>query len=786
MPLRSNSSFLLGSIVLATSIPASAQPADNPKNASPNALEEIVVTSRFREESIQDIGVSVSGVTAEAIENLGVKNFDDIIQNVVGISNVRTRQNSNNVQIRGIANDLSAFYASSNVISFYVDDVSVTATTGQRDFGVVDLDRVEIIRGAQPTLFGEGAVGGVIRYFTADPDLASEDLDGTVRASMESIDGGGYAKRLDGAANIVINPDKLAVRLSAYGTEDDGYIFNRLSGEEEANGFESYGGRAVLLARPTDALEIRLSAFAARDEYELDSQIQVGTDPEDAIYGLPGFADGSFPDFIGEGQDDFDLFSGRVTYNWDQFELTSITGYYTRDIESNSLSVGNTLGLAPFFPTVDTTTFTAITNNSEMFSQEFRLVSNFDGPLNFTSGFYYRDRDVLLDESLVAPGIAAVTEPTTSNIFTSTSANESEQYSVFVEGTYEFTDAFRLIAGVRYVDDTYSSEIVFNETINFIPSNGPWTEDNPIGFVYPAEVLDTAGVPGPYEFELNEYLPHLGLEFDVQDNILLYGNVAKGIRNGGVGQAIAALAAAGDENDPNFARNFADELFYDDDSVVTIDAGIKSTWMDGNLLVNVSAFHSEFIDTQISIQSPANSVTNGPDQRLMGIELETQYIWTDNLTTFFNATSMDTEFQDDFSITGLGVDIEEGDRAVNAPELSFATGYTYTLPLGDSGWNFNSSGAYQYIGSRYSSNQNFPSTRLDSIENLNLRFGIQKDGYSVVAYVSNALNDVEAIAKAPAAVSATRDENGVAIAAPLNALSINRPRAIGVSFRVDF
>ncbi|GAB3282305.1 TonB-dependent receptor [Parahaliea aestuarii] len=735
---------------------------------------------------MQDIGVAVSGVTADSIENLGVKNFDDLIQNVVGISNVRTQQNSNNVQIRGIANDLSAFYASSNVISFYVDDVSVTATTGQRDFGVVDLDRVEIIRGAQPTLFGEGAVGGVIRYFTADPDLASENVTGTVHASMESIDGGGYAKRIDGATNFVLNPDKLAVRLSAYGTEDDGFIYNRLADEEEANGFESYGGRAVVLARPTDNLEVRLSAFVARDEYELDSQIQVGTDPEDAIYGLAGFADGSFPDFIGEGQDDFDLFSGRLTYNWDQFELTSITGYYTRDIVADSLSVGNTLGLAPFFPTVDTTTFTSITNESEMFSQEFRLVSNFDGPLNFTSGLYYRDRDVLLDESLVSPGIAAVTEPTTSNIFTSTSANESEQFSVFVEATYELTEALRLIGGVRYVDDTYTSEIVFNETINFIPSNGPWTEDNPIGFVYPAEVLDIAGVPGPYEFELNEYLPHVGVEFDVQDNMLLYANVAKGIRNGGVGQAIAALAAAGDENDPNFAQNFANELFYDDDSVVTIDAGFKSTWLEGNLLVNMSAFHTEFKDTQITIQSPATSVTNGPDQRLIGVELETQYVWNSNLTTFFNATAMDTEFEGDFSITGLGVDIEKGDRAVNAPKLSFATGYTYIMAIGDSGWNLKSSGAYQYIGSRYSSNQNFPSTELDSIENLNLRLGFEKDGYSVMAYVSNALNDIEAVAKGPAAVSASRDENGVALDAPLNSLAINRPRAFGVSFRVDF
>ncbi len=779
--------LLSGATIFASVVPAMAQDADPAPETSARALDEIIVTSRFREETIQDIGIAVSGVTADSLEDLGIENFDDLTQNVVGISNVRTRQNSNNVQIRGVANDLSAFYASSNVISLYVDDIAVTGTTGQRDFGVVDLDRVEVLRGAQPTLFGEGAVGGVIRYFTADPDLDGKRVSGTIRGSVESIDGGGEAKRIDNATNFVIAPGKLGLRLSGFYSEDDGFIFNRLANERNANGFDSYGGRAVLLARPMDELEVRLSAFVARDDYGLDTQIQVGTDPEDRIYGLAGFPDGLFPDFIGSGEDDFDLYSGRVTYDAGPFELTSITGYYTRDVVNDALSVGNSLGLAPFFPTIDTTTFGAVTINSDMFSQEFRLVSNFEGPLNFTSGLYYRDRDVLLDESLVTPGLPAVSTPSTENIFTSTSANESKQYSIFGEATYEVTDAFRLIGGARYVHDTYTSEIIFNETVNLIPSNGPWTPSNPIDFVYPAEVLDAAGVPGPYEFKLEKVLPHLAVEFDLQDNVLLYGNLAKGVRNGGVGQAIAALATAGAETDPNFGQNFADALFFDDDSVVTLDAGIKSTWLDGNLLFNLSAFHTRFKDTQLTIAAPANNVTNGPDQRLMGLELETKYSWTENLSTFFNATLMETEFLDEFTIViGQGVDIEEGDRAVNAPKLSFATGYSYNRPIGNNGWHIKSNASFQYIGKRFASNQNFPSTELNSIENLNFQLGFENEGYSIVAFVSNALNDVEAISKGAASLSATRDGSGLALDAPLNSLAINRPRSIGVNLTVDY
>ncbi|WP_425408152.1 TonB-dependent receptor [Hyphococcus sp.] len=748
--------------------------------------DEIIVTSRFREESVQDIGAAVTGIKGEDIARNGLDNFDDIARTVVGINNVRTRQNSNAISIRGVSNDLGFLFASSNVFSFYVDDIAVTSATSQRDFGSADLDRVEIVRGPQPTLFGEGAVGGVIRYFTADPDLDGPLFSGTARGTIENIHEGGIAYRVDNGTSVVLVPGKLAIRLSGFYVDDDGFIDNRLSGEEDANGFDSIGGRAVLLAQPSDNLEIRLSAFLARDDFELDNNIEVGTNPKDFIYGLAGFADGMFPDFIGSGEDDFNLYSGRITYDAGAFEITSITGYYDRTAVSNALSIGNTLGLAPFFPTIDTTTFGAVTIGNETFSQELRIVSQFDGPLNVTAGAYYRDRDQSVAEELIMDGLVGVSTPSTNQLLQTLDLNESKQYSGFAELTFDVTDRFRVIGGARYVSDTYTADLAVNEVVNFIPANAPWDETNPIDFAMPAEVLVQAGVPGPYVFKLRKFLPHGAFEYDLADNMMLYANVAKGARNGGTGQAIAALATAGDPMDPAFAQNFADQLFFDEDTVLSFDGGVKSTWFDGDFLVNLGLFYTKYKDTQITIAAPANNATNGPDQRLLGLELETVQHWSDSWMTFFNATLLDTEFVDDFTVVlGAGTDIEAGDNAVNAPNVSFSLGYQYEHPIGN-GWNLTNRATFQYIGERFSDNQNFPTGKLNSLENLDMRLGVENDRIAVSLFAKNLLNDVEAVAKGVSSLGAVRDANGVALDGPLNSLSINRPRSYGVSLTLRY
>src|SRR5690606_20065089 len=200
-------------------------------------------------------------------------------------------------------------------------------------------------------------------------------------------------------------------------------------------------------------------------------------------------------------------------------EVTSITGFYERDRRIETLDIGTTVGLQFFFPTINTTSFATNTFAEEMFSEELRFVSNFDGPLNFVAGAYYRDRDLTMDRRLVLPEFPAVSTPPTDVGQLNLTQTESSQVSAFAEFTLSVTDRLRLIAGARYVDDTYTSD--FEEIIgNLIPENAPFTPDNPIDFLVVDELLGAIGVPPPFEFKLTEFLPRAAIEFDASDDVL--------------------------------------------------------------------------------------------------------------------------------------------------------------------------------------------------------------------------------------------------------------------------
>src|SRR5688572_9423887 len=491
---NSNLIASLNTALLVLSAPALAQqPAAAGGGDEATVLDVVTVTARYREETIQDVGAGVTAISGDDLVKTGVANLDDLARSTVGINNIRLRQNNNEMSIRGISNMGVSIFTSSNVFTVYVDDVSVASNFGQRDFGVVDLDRVELIRGPQPTLFGEGSIGGVIRYFTRDPDLDGPGFDGNVSGRIETIEDGGLGYLADAAASIVLSPGKAGLRVSGYYAEDEGYIDNRLSGQEDANDFDSFGGRVVFLMEPNPQLSVRLSAFLARDEHGIDSQIQPGTDPKDLEFGIEGFPDGVFPDAVTLGSDDIDVYSANVSYDAGPVEITSITGYYERDRQIDALSIGLTVLLQPFFPTITTTTFGADTFTEETFSQEFRFVSDFDGPVNFTAGAYYRDRDIGRIASLVVPELPAVSTPPSDVGQQNVTDSESSQYSAFAELTWSVTDRLRLIGGARYVSDTFKSTME-EFVVNLNPATAPWTPDNPIDFLVVTDVLEFLGV----------------------------------------------------------------------------------------------------------------------------------------------------------------------------------------------------------------------------------------------------------------------------------------------------
>jgi outer membrane receptor protein involved in Fe transport len=360
-----------------------------------------------------------------------------------------------------------------------------------------------------------------------------------------------------------------------------------------------------------------------------------------------------------------------------------------------------------------------------------------------------------------------------------------------VELTYDLTDDLRLIGGVRYVRDEVTTTLLQDNVVALVPrfdGDGnliPWTEADPIPFVSTLDTLTGAGLGTEFEFVLDDFLPRGGIEYDLSDETMLYANAALGARNGGVGNAIAALGVSGGDLDV-----FFENLTFDDDNVLSIDGGVKTSWFGGDVVTNLGVFYTTYEDTQIAVNTPANNTINGPDQRLLGLEFETTYRVNDDLRTFFSASVIDAEFDEGMVISPPPAgesapffDLMDGNRPADVPEFTAAAGYSYARRLGSGSLSFTSSGSFQYIGKRYSSVQNFPSTELDTLEYLNLRIGLESETWALNLVASNLLNDIEAVSIGANPLQQVIAADGT-LDAPVISTNVNRPRMLGLTLTV--
>jgi iron complex outermembrane recepter protein len=755
--------------VAAQSAPAGAASAD-----------DIVVTARFREETVQSIGSSIGVLSGVDLERRNISDFEDVARAVPGVQVLKTQPNSNDISIRGVAN--ANFFSGtgftiSPVVRTFIDDVAVsTAGIGQRDFNSFDMNRIEVLRGPQPTLFGEGAVGGAVRYFTNDPDLGGARVTGVASARVESVQDGSTGYRLEGASSFIVVPDKLGIRVMGFYRDDGGFIDNPTIGKKDINTFESYGGRAVLLARPAEGFELRLSAFISRDDIGEQTQIDPRSDPRDLTF--------SVAPVLGSSSDDVDLYAGRLTFDLGPVTFSSITGYYKRNSDQTAFNAANTFGLQPFYPGFDTTAFGVSRLREETISQELRLVSDLSGPLNFVGGFFFKSTDVDRQSIISIPGIASAIFPPTTDVSSSQTLNKIEQFSGFLELTGELTDRLRLIGGVRYVHEDVRTTLV-SFTAPPLPPVPPAPVPLPLlDFV---NVLSLFGIDNSFDFRLRRWLPRAGVEFDAADDVLLYANAGLGVRNGNLNSPLSSFTAAGGGT-PGFSQDaFFDFLVVEEDEVFSADIGAKTRWLDNRLTVNVGAFYSEYRNTQITAFLPTAATLNGPDQRILGLELESTFVVNSSLSTYFNMTALDTEFTSDFaSVINGPVDVVKGSKAANQPDLAFSFGYALNHPIGSGDWKLISNGGFSYLGPRYSQAQNFPATRLQSLELLDLSVGVENPTWRLTAFVTNLLDDREVVQAGAGSIAPQVDANGDIVDLNRVSAAVNRPRTFGLGLNVRF
>jgi len=691
------------------------------------ALEEVVVTAAKRQQTLQEIPIAVSVVTAESIEQSQVLDIKDL-QTLVPSLRVTQLQGSaqTNFIIRGFGNGANNPGIEPSV-GVFVDGV-YRSRVGSALADLPKVERIEVLRGPQSTLFGKNASAGVISVITAKPDL--EGYSGSVGATIGNYD----QTILRGDVTGPIT-DSLAFSLFGSINERDGYFDNLTTGNS-FNELDRWNFRGQLLWAPSDRAEVRLIVDAEEiDEVCCGVANLVDGPTGNIVRALGGDVVGNAP-FAYENYQDFDPkneietrgASLHLEYDFDNFSLTAISAFRTLD-QFQSGDVDFTSARLISAEMAD-----ARDTEIDTFTQEIRLTSTTDGRLQWMVGAFYFDEEVTNDENfglgpdfrayvdvllagLGAPGALAGIEGflglPPGFIYADGTGNQSETYtlddetiSLFAQVDFELTDALTLTAGVNYTqsEKEASASVVNDNFFGTIPL-GAFGLDAlaPAQFLPPFVAYPNSVEDGRSDDSDTTY--SLRLAYDLTANVSVYGGVSTGFKatswnlsqdTGPVPADLAALLAAGDPAlpaltafglPPGFANypgasGDATRLAGPEESEVW-EIGLKGEW--DTVSVNLAVFDQEIEGFQSNVFTGTGFVlANAGKQSTEGVEVDLTWAPTDGLRLGFAATWLDPLY-DEFQ-GALGIDGPEdfsGRTPSGIPEFSANTNITYNFTSGN-------------------------------------------------------------------------------------------------------
>ncbi|MBL8542762.1 MAG: TonB-dependent receptor [Hyphomonadaceae bacterium] len=728
-------------IALAISQPAAAEPA-------PSQPDEIIVTARFRAERDQDVGMALSVVSGAEAQQQGVSSLADIARRIPGVSVVDYGPNKADLGFRGLANVsiTTNWQRSSALVGVYLDDVAVaTPFNVQRSFNLYDIERVEIARGPQGTLYGEGAMGGSVRYITTDPDL--NDIEGRLRTMVSSTQNadGALNWRADAVANLPIVPNRFGVRIGAFQNEEAGFIDYSATNipalatpngvpREGANDFREYGVRLVALASPSPRLRVRLSADVEQSH----------NDAEQTINGAANGLTNSGHFALEPQNDRSTLVSARTDYNFSSGTISSVTGYFQRYREDLGLDPAASFGLG--FPATKN-----LSMDETALSEELRFLSNLTGRLNFVVGAYYKSTNTdvaLVDFSAVAGAPGTVLDESESY--------DAEQMAVFGEFRYRATPRLTATIGARFYRERLSAVQV-------------WRQPDQVFSVIPTTTVSSA-VP------LDQFLPKLLLEYAASEDLLFYASAARGARNGGV-NVTSTVTVAEARGVPGVPRTF------DGDSVWSYEMGARSSWLDRRLILNAALYYVAWSDVQVQLSPPSGfrGFGNAGAAHSQGLELESRLELTPALTFSGALSYNDAQFDDGYvDQAALGRTVAAGTRMPNTPDWTAAIALDWRS--GFPNWsraeinaNFNA----QYVGESEGRARTAPLDpayyEIDSYTLANARISVDTDNWSVTLFADNILDNNTLLHQVNGSVAPSR-----------LLWTTNRPRTIGLEFNAHF
>lgn len=766
-----------------------AQETDKQK-IEEEGVERITVSARKKVESVQDVGVAVTSLNGDDLESLGINKTEDLVKVVPSLDIKQANGQGNvNVTLRGVGlNDYSS--TTSPTVGVYIDEIFL-GYTGMLSFGLFDVERVEVLKGPQGTLYGRNTTGGAVTFTTAKP--INDEANGYINVSL----GDYQTSEVKGAISVGLT-DEFSVRFAGIHREQgESFYTNHLVADAGDFDFTPTGETENFGSSSLDAY--RISALYEDQGLEVYANIHGGNQefPTIPIEHFGGF-DGDFnpcytgsqplsnangcADFVGYADNESTGNYGGHYQSFPKNEINTLGAVLKVDIEIGDATFFSVSGYESYERnSIDDVSANPIPEYLELymyddieeFSQEFRLIGA-TGPLEYTVGVFYSKDEIVGDyhaeaELLIGGLFAdAFADPSLVDAafdLDNDIKQETTTYALFSHFEYQIVDNLSAIFGLRYTKEekTFSSAtwatpkndfaVGVTEFVMGPEMPGILLSDSGLNMDPNGDIIDT---PKNNDYDITDISGQVGIEWKVQDDVLVYGTVSKGFKSGGWFGS--------------FAFDFPEVEQYEEETLIAYEAGFKSRLADGDVQLNASAFYYDYSDFQALVETTlAFKLANVDAAKLMGLEAELWYTGFENLTLNAAVGLLDSEISDS---TGL----YDGNEMANAADITFNLLAVYDIEL-ESGAIISLQGDTKYSSEMYKSaaNSTYAFSEAFTIANARVTYRNAEDTWSVAAYVKN-ITDESYITQA----FEQANDFGA------NQAFYSEPRTFGVSFNYNF
>jgi len=703
---------------------ATQAPADDAAAAAQaiTTLDNMVVTANKRAENIREVAAAITVLGGEQLENFSATQMSDYASYVPGLqlqSNGTPGQTQ--VSMRGIA-----AMSPGSTVGTYLDETPVgsnslyqQATLFSLDLFPYDIERIEVLRGPQGTLYGAGAMGGLLKYMTRKPDTSKTEF--RVGGGISDTEGAGdlgYNYRV--GMNVPLVQDSLALRVSYARNDIAGYVDNLVDGRKDINEGDQTSARAAL-AWESDAVDVNFAVM--RQEIDSKNNGTIALDPvtHNPIAGLSNYVYENEP-FI----KDLDHYSLTVDWDLGFADFVSATSYSDTH---TSITTDQTLTYGPFTQVLGLPdagrALLNYTLDLNQLTQEFRLTSKSGQPFEWLVGAFYSDEDgdnfqtvpIMQADGSPIPGLSTLGDLNIPSTY--------EETAVFANGSYKFNDVFKLGAGVRFSRN--EQDFAQNVTDGVLLPIGTNTNSSS------EDVFTWSITP---QFQLNK-------------DVMVYAKAATGYQPGGPNILAPGLPPVVDSS-----------------MLTSYEIGLKSAFADNRVVLDLTAYQIDWEDIQVASQvNGISGLVNGGEATSRGIEASAVFRPIEGLTLGLNAAYNDAKIDEDFPtiIVPAGpaqVEVNTGlknDRMPYVPDLTWSLTADWYVPLGGN-WSANFGGGVRWVDDRTNGTTERQVVRLldprtvldeeiteplviDSYYALDLYAAFSNDNWTLRAYMKNATDE---------------------------------------------